>query len=110
MQTFDVQQAVDFLKCSLDQIRLLAASGKIPGAKVGRAWVLKSGRPTKDLSFPLCKSTTYCTATGQENLKNQKNTAQHGTITAQPGTIPSHRLPVSQNRMIFNRIFRVLRA
>jgi excisionase family DNA binding protein len=39
MQTLDLEEAATFLKCSDDTVRELAASGQLPAAKVGRAWV-----------------------------------------------------------------------
>lgn len=39
MKTFDVHEAALFLKVHVDTVREGARSGKIPGAKVGRAWV-----------------------------------------------------------------------
>jgi excisionase family DNA binding protein len=39
MQTLNLDEAALFLKCSDDTVRELAASGEIPAAKVGRAWV-----------------------------------------------------------------------
>jgi len=39
MQTLDLEAAAKFLYASTDTIRELAASGELPAAKVGRAWV-----------------------------------------------------------------------
>ena len=39
MSTFDLGQAADFLKVSPCTAQEMAASGVLPGAKVGRAWV-----------------------------------------------------------------------
>jgi len=39
MKTLDLKQAADFLNVSENTAQELAASGEIPGAKVGRAWV-----------------------------------------------------------------------
>lgn len=39
MKTFDIHEAADFLKIDRKTAMDLAASGDLPGAKVGRAWV-----------------------------------------------------------------------
>ena len=39
MNTLDIAEAAQFLKCSEDTMRKLVTSGDIPAAKVGRAWV-----------------------------------------------------------------------
>ncbi len=39
MGTFDLGQAADFLKVSPCTAQEMAASGELPGAKIGRAWV-----------------------------------------------------------------------
>lgn len=39
MQTLDLNGAAECLKCDPETVRGLAASGEIPAAKVGRAWV-----------------------------------------------------------------------
>ncbi len=39
MKTLDLEQAADFLKVSPSTAQEMAASGKLPGAKIGRAWV-----------------------------------------------------------------------
>lgn len=39
MQTLDIVEAAEWLKCGTDTVQQLAASGQIPAAKVGRAWV-----------------------------------------------------------------------
>lgn len=39
MQTLDLEGAAKYLHCHEDTVRELAASGRLPGAKVGRAWV-----------------------------------------------------------------------
>ena len=38
-QTFGLGEAANFLRCGEDTLRQLAASGEVPGAKVGREWV-----------------------------------------------------------------------
>lgn len=38
-RTFDLEQAARFLKINKCTAGELAASGKLPGAKIGRAWV-----------------------------------------------------------------------
>ena len=39
VRTFDLKQAADFLKVSPCTAQEMAASGELPGAKIGRAWV-----------------------------------------------------------------------
>lgn len=39
MRTFDLEQAADFLKVNPCTAQEMAASGELPGAKIGRAWV-----------------------------------------------------------------------
>lgn len=39
MKTFDIHEAADFLKIDRKTAMELAATGDLPGAKVGRAWV-----------------------------------------------------------------------
>ena len=39
MQTLDIDQAGAWLKCDPETVRAMAASGELPAAKVGRAWV-----------------------------------------------------------------------
>lgn len=39
MKTFDIKQCADFLKINTCTAMKMAAAGKIPGAKIGRAWV-----------------------------------------------------------------------
>ena len=39
MLTLDLEQAAAFLKCGVDTVREGAASGEIPAAQIGRAWV-----------------------------------------------------------------------
>jgi len=39
MTTFDLGQTADFLKVSSCTAQEMAASGELPGAKIGRAWV-----------------------------------------------------------------------
>ncbi|MDI1302097.1 MAG: helix-turn-helix domain-containing protein [bacterium] len=39
MNTLDLRQAADFLRIHPVTLRIKAAAGEIPGAKVGRAWV-----------------------------------------------------------------------
>lgn len=39
MRTFNVEGAAEFLNISTDTMRRLAASGAVPGAKIGKAWV-----------------------------------------------------------------------
>src|SRR3990167_10308592 len=38
MQTFNIIQAAQFLGAHKETVRRLAASGKIPGARIGRSW------------------------------------------------------------------------
>jgi excisionase family DNA binding protein len=39
MKTFDLEECADYLKVNPTTVQGLAAQGKIPGAKIGRAWV-----------------------------------------------------------------------
>ena len=39
MQTFDVPACAEFLKVHRTTVLKLAATGELPGAKIGRAWV-----------------------------------------------------------------------
>lgn len=39
MDTLDLKEAAEYLKISEESARELAASGDLPGAKVGKAWV-----------------------------------------------------------------------
>jgi excisionase family DNA binding protein len=39
MKTFDIHEVAEFLKIDRSTALDLAASGELPGAKVGRAWV-----------------------------------------------------------------------
>jgi len=39
VQTFDLNQAADFLKINSCTAQKMAAAGELPGAKIGRAWV-----------------------------------------------------------------------
>ena len=39
MRTLDLQEAAEFLRVHPETLRQLARTGKVPGAKVGRAWV-----------------------------------------------------------------------
>jgi excisionase family DNA binding protein len=39
MQTLDLDGAAGWLKCDPETVRAMAASGELPAAKVGRAWV-----------------------------------------------------------------------
>lgn len=39
VRTFDLGEAADFLKVSSCTAQEMAASGELPGAKIGRAWV-----------------------------------------------------------------------
>lgn len=39
MKTFDLKQAAAFLRCHPQELRARAKAGKIPGARIGRAWV-----------------------------------------------------------------------
>jgi len=39
MKTYDIHEAADFLKIDRTTALELAATGALPGAKVGRAWV-----------------------------------------------------------------------
>jgi excisionase family DNA binding protein len=39
MQTLDLDGAANWLKCDPETVRSMAASGELPAAKVGRAWV-----------------------------------------------------------------------
>ena len=39
MQTLDINECAEFLKVHPTTILELAASGELPGAKIGRAWV-----------------------------------------------------------------------
>lgn len=39
MKTFDLEECADYLKVNSTTVQGLAAQGKIPGAKIGRAWV-----------------------------------------------------------------------
>jgi hypothetical protein len=39
MQTLDLDGAAGWLKCDPETVRSKAASGELPGAKIGRAWV-----------------------------------------------------------------------
>ena len=39
MKTFNAEEAAEFLKISSATLKILAGSGVVPGAKVGRAWV-----------------------------------------------------------------------
>ena len=39
MRTLDLKQAAAFLKLHPEELRMRAKLGRIPGAKVGRAWV-----------------------------------------------------------------------
>ena len=38
MKTFDIGQAAEFLGAHKETVRRLAASGQMPGVKVGRSW------------------------------------------------------------------------
>lgn len=38
-ETLDLKEAATLLHCHQDTLRKLAADGKVPAAKVGRAWV-----------------------------------------------------------------------
>ena len=39
MKTYDINEAADFLKVDRTTALERAASGELPGAKIGRAWV-----------------------------------------------------------------------
>ena len=39
MKTFDLEECANYLKVNPTTVQGLAAEGKIPGAKIGRAWV-----------------------------------------------------------------------
>jgi excisionase family DNA binding protein len=39
MKSFDVSSCADFLNVHANTILTLAASGELPGAKIGRSWV-----------------------------------------------------------------------
>ena len=39
VKTLDLKEAAAFLRCHPQELRSRAKAGKIPGAKVGRAWV-----------------------------------------------------------------------
>jgi excisionase family DNA binding protein len=39
MKTFDIPACADFLKIHRTTVLKLAATGELPGAKIGRAWV-----------------------------------------------------------------------
>ncbi len=39
MQTIGLQEAAKLLRCNVETVRAKAASGEIPAAKTGRAWV-----------------------------------------------------------------------
>jgi excisionase family DNA binding protein len=38
-ETLNLEQAADLLKAEADTVMQLARSGKLPGAKIGKAWV-----------------------------------------------------------------------
>lgn len=39
VDTLDINEAADFLRCHKETLRRLADSGELPGTKIGRAWV-----------------------------------------------------------------------
>lgn len=39
MRTFNLDEAAAFLKISPDTMQLLARSGSVPGAKIGKCWI-----------------------------------------------------------------------
>ena len=67
--TLDISQAADFLGAHKETVRRLAATGKIPGVKIGRSWVFIE----QDLVIHIRNKYSTCDASqGDHDRSNQK--------------------------------------
>jgi excisionase family DNA binding protein len=74
MRTLDLDEAADWLKCDPETVRTMAASGELPAAKVGRAWVFVDVDLVDWLrsKYNACRSTkTRTPKTGTPPLRSQ---------------------------------------
>jgi hypothetical protein len=58
MKTFNAEEAAEFLKISSATLKILAGSGVVPGAKVGRAWVFTDEGLESYLRSEITRQTT----------------------------------------------------
>ena len=81
MNTLDIEEAARFLKCHPDTVREYAASGDLPAAKVGRAWVFVD----VDLVDWLRSKYAACRSTRSENIGTTLSFSME-SVTGEPHT------------------------
>ena len=65
MRTFNAEEAAEFLKISSATLKILAGSGVVPGAKVGRSWAFTDEGLESYLRGEITRQTTA--RVGEEN-------------------------------------------
>ena len=65
MKTLDVHEAAQFLKASAYTVRVLADTGRIPAAKIGKRWVFSQRDLDEHLAAEIRKQTAI--ARGQSS-------------------------------------------
>lgn len=73
MKTFDIHEVAEFLKVDRSTALDLAATGELPGAKVGRAWVFLE----TDLVAYLEDKVRYQTMERREEMSNKSQRAEN---------------------------------
>ena len=69
MNTFNIEQAAQFLGTHKETLRRLTVSGQIPGVKIGRSWVFIK----QDLVMHIRNKYSTCDASqGDHNRSNKK--------------------------------------
>lgn len=65
MKTLDIKQAAKFLGAHKETIRRLAATGQIPGVKVGRGWIFIE----QDLAMYIRNKYSICDASQGDHIR-----------------------------------------
>ena len=73
MKTLDINQAAQFLGAHKETIRRMAATGKLPGVKVGRSWVFLE----QDLVMHIRNKYSTCDASQGDHYRS--NIKWHST-------------------------------
>lgn len=79
MRTFDIHECAEFLKVDESTACKMAASGELPGAKIGRAWVFLEDELTEYLRLQIRRQMRE-RATGDQ-LHNRAVLGQNGAMT-----------------------------
>jgi excisionase family DNA binding protein len=75
MKTLSAKEAAEYLHVSQDTVKELAASGKLPGAKIGKAWVFTDTHLADYLADEISRQTAAIRrARGATETKSRQRT------------------------------------